>query len=219
MNTALAPGYPFVLHEFHWAAADIFGYLLEGIGLGDPFGHDESHRRIILAERQQHLRIGFLEYPFEGAVVDRRQLLLKSDEHLAHGIAHRPAGKARHCVLRQHRLAIMKFEARPQAEGPGQAVRRNLFGLHHLALRLQPVVEAIERVPHHGRRIAHDVLRAPDRVEVGEVGLGHETERACGGALRKGRCRKFSERRGSSRASCGFQECPAMHGVCLLGRV
>ena len=36
-----------------------------------------------------------------------------------------------------HRLAVVKFEAGPQPERPGQAVRGNFLGLHHLPLWLQ----------------------------------------------------------------------------------
>ena len=44
----------------------------------------------------------------------------------------------------------------------------------HLRLRLELVVHAVERVPYGRRGVAHDVLGAPDRVEIREIGLRHE---------------------------------------------
>jgi hypothetical protein len=81
----------------------------------------------------------------------------------------------------------MKFQSRAQAERPGQAVGRDLFGFRHLALRLKLLVHAVERVPHHGGGVAHYVLRAPDRVEIREIGLRHETKCARRASLRERR--------------------------------
>ena len=178
---------PFVLHEAHGAAADIFGNLLERVGLGDALGHDEGDLCADLAERQQHLREWFLEHPLHVAVVDSREILLDGPNQEAHLVARAPAFEARHHVPCQHRFAVVKFQSWPQAERPGQPVGRDLFGFHHLALRLELFVHPIKRVPDHGGGIAHHVLRAPDRVEIGEIGLRHETKRARGSALRERR--------------------------------
>src|SRR3712207_8717915 len=50
-----------------------------------------------------------------------------------------------------------------------RSVGGRLLGLRHLALHLQLLVHAVERVPDQRRSVAHHVLGAPDRVEVGEV--------------------------------------------------
>jgi len=176
---------PFVLHEAHGAAADIFGNLLERVGLGDALRHDEGDLCADLAERQPHLREWLLERPLHGAIVDSSEVLLDAPDQEAHLVARGPAREARHHVPCQHWFAVVKFQSWPQAERPGQAVRRDLFGLHHLALRLELLVHPIERVPHHGGGIAHHVLRAPDRIEIREIGLRHETKRARRSALRE----------------------------------
>src|SRR6266852_2287044 len=54
--------HPFVAHEAHRPAADIFGDLLERIGFRDPLRHDEADLRRQLAERQQHLGERLFEY-------------------------------------------------------------------------------------------------------------------------------------------------------------
>src|SRR5262249_44561015 len=82
---------PFVLHETHGAAADIFGNLLERIGLCDALRHDEGDRRADLAERQQHLREWLLEHPLHVAIVDSRELLLDGPDQQAHLVARGPA--------------------------------------------------------------------------------------------------------------------------------
>ena len=78
------------------------------------------------------------------------------------------------------------------------------------------LVHAVEQVPHHRRGVAHDVLRAPDRVEIGEVRLRHEAQRPRRGALRQGGRGKArgAERRGGG-AGRGFQEAPAIHPILL----
>ena len=91
---------PLLLEETHRAAADILGDLLERIGRCDAGRHDEAARRADLAERQQHLRIGFLQRPAEGAVVDGDELVLDGLDHLAHGVACRPAVDAGDGVFR-----------------------------------------------------------------------------------------------------------------------
>ena len=39
--------------------------------------HDEGHRRVVLAKRHEHLRVGLLQHPAEVAVIDRHQFLLQ----------------------------------------------------------------------------------------------------------------------------------------------
>ena len=114
---------PFVLDEAHGPAADIFIDLLERIGGGDPCRHDEAARRDDLAERQQHLRIGLLQRPAEGAIVESRKLVLDRLDHLAHGIASGPSIDAGHGICGTHRLAVMELERLPQPKGPDEAVR------------------------------------------------------------------------------------------------
>ena len=212
-ESRLGARHPLVLHETHGAAADIFGDLLERVGLGDALGHDEGDRRTDLAEREQHFREWLLEHPLHRAVVDRHELLLDAPDQESHLVARRPTLEARGDVLGQHRFAVVEFESRAQTEGPGQAIGGNLLGLHHLPLWLQLFVHTIERVPHHAGGVAHDVLRAPDWVEIGEIGLRHEAKRARGSTLRNCRGRQ-SSRCCQSTCSCdGLQERPAIHNL------
>jgi hypothetical protein len=190
---------------------DIVGDLLEGIGLRDALRHDEGAGRIVLGERQQHLWIRLLQRPFEGLVVDGGQFVLDRLEHQPHGIAGRPTRQARHHVLAAHRLAIVEFQSRPELEGPDQTVIRYLFGLDHLALRLQLAVESIERVPHQRGCVAHDILRAPDRVEIRKIGLRHKAQGAHRSTLRQRRHRKATGRRQAACSGQSFQQGPAIH--------
>src|SRR5215212_1190382 len=197
---------PFALGELHRSRADILVDLLERIGLGEALRHDERHRRRVLGERQLHLGIGLREHPAEGAVVDGGELLLDCLEHEAQRIARRPARQARDHVLGAHRLAVVEFEAGTKLEGPGQPVVGGLLGFDHLALRLQLVVEAVERVPDERRGVADDVLGAPDRVEIGKVRLRHEAQRPRRGALRDGRRRKAAAARDDARRAHALQK-------------
>ena len=155
----------------------------------------KQHGVALLPSASSILRKGLLQHPAEGAVVDGGKLVLDSLDHQAQLIARRPAIEARHHVFGQHRLAVVELEPRPQPERPGEAVRRHLLGLDHLALRLQLVVHAVKRVPHQRRGVAHHVCGAPDRIEIGEIGLRHETQRARRGALRDRRSGEAAGRR------------------------
>ncbi len=207
----LRAGHPFACGEFHRAGADILGDLLEGIDLGDALRHDEGARRIVLGQRQQHFRIRLLQRPSEGLVVDGDQFVLDCLDHQPHGIARRPARKARHHILAQHRLAIMKLEPGAKAKGPDQTVVRHLLGFDHLALRLQCGIDAVERVPHQCGRVANHILGPPDGIKIGEVGLGHETQGARGGALGQSRHRKAARRCQTARSGKSLQQSPAIH--------
>ena len=56
-------------------------------------------------------------------------------------------------------------------------------------MRLQLVVNAVEGVPNGDRRVAGDIGRAPDRIEIGEINLRHEAQCPGRRALRnRGTC-------------------------------
>ncbi len=207
----LGAGHPLALRELHWARADIFGDLLEWVGLGDTLRHDEGAGRAVLAQRQKHLRIRLLQRPSEGLVVDCCELVLDRLDHQPHGIAGRPTRQARHHVLAQHRLAVVELQPRSQAKGPAQTVIGPLLGLDHLALRLQRGVEAVEGIPHQRGGVAHHILGPPHRIEIREVGLGHEAQGARRSALGKGRHRKAARRRQAAYPGQSFQQRPAIH--------
>lgn len=105
--------HPFAAREFHGAAADVLRDLLERVGVGDALRHDEGHRGVVLAEREQELGIGGRQHQLDGAVVDCDELLLQGLDHQTHGVAGHPACEARHHVFGQHRLAVMELEAGP----------------------------------------------------------------------------------------------------------
>src|SRR5215468_8011736 len=83
------------------------------------------------------------------------------------GLARGPAIDAGHRILGAHRLTVVEFERVTQPESPDEAVRRDLFGLDHLALDVERGVHAVEHVPHQQAGVAGDVGRGPDRVEIG----------------------------------------------------
>src|SRR5262245_1888330 len=105
----------------------------------------------------------------------------------------------------------MKLESRSQAERPNESVRGDVLALDHLAPRLKLVVDAVEHVPHQRGSVAHHVLSVLDRIEIGEIGLRHETQHARGGALRDRRGGKRAGRGQDAGAGRGFDECPSMH--------
>ena len=77
------------------------------------------------------------------------------------------------------------------------------------------LVDAVERVPDQRRGVAHDILRAPDRIEVGEIGLRHELQRL-GRALRRRPVRPIRPMAASAPTlSDGFQKGSAIHRVVL----
>src|SRR6478672_1975353 len=82
-----------------------------------------------------------------------------------------------------------KLEPQRQMAEAEEVSADGLIWTFRLRPGLELFVHAIERVPHHGRGIAHHVLRAPDRVEIREIGLRHEAQRA--------RCSALGERRGA----------------------
>jgi hypothetical protein len=204
---------PFILDEAHRPAADMLVDLLERIGCGDPRRHDETARRDDLAERQQHFRIGLFQHPPEGAVVDDRKFILDRLDHLAHGLARRPSVDARHRIVGTHRLAVVEFEPGPQPERPDEAVRGHVLGLDHLALHLEVGVHAIQHVPDQEPGVARDVGGTPDRIEVGDVRMGHETQRPSGGALRDRRGRESARRGQDAGTGYRLQECSSVHEV------
>jgi hypothetical protein len=65
----------------------------------------------------------------------------------------------------------VKLKPGPQAEHPGEPIRRHLLGFDHLTLRLEFVVHAVQHVPDEQPAVAGDVAAAPDRIEIGEVGM------------------------------------------------
>ena len=170
-------GHPFVALEAHRAGADILADLLERIGLRDPLRHDEQAGRAALAQREQQLRVGLVQPEAERAIVHRLQRIQPLlDRHAHGGVAHHPAADAGDGVARQHRGAVVELQALAQLEGPGLEVGADLVALDHLRLRLELVVDAVQHVPDQQGAVAHDVLRGPDGVEIGQGGLRHEAQ-------------------------------------------
>jgi len=143
----------------------------------------KQHGVVILPRASSIFWIRLLQYPAERAIVDGDKFLLDSLDHLAERIARSPAIDAGDDIPGRDRLAVVKFETGPQAEGPGEAVARDFLGLDHLALDFKSGVHAIKCVPHQHARVAGDVGGSPDRVEVGEVRMRHKTHGPRRGAL------------------------------------
>lgn len=155
-----------------------------------------------------------LQRPAEGPVIDGGEFVLHGPYHLTHRLACGPAPDTGDSIRGQNRFAIMEFQPRPQAERPDQAIRRGFFGLNHLPLRLQVAVDPVQRIPDQECRIARDIGRGPDRIEIGEIRMRHEAHGARTGALREGGFCK-STRRSSNRCARPLQEYPAVHAVAL----
>jgi hypothetical protein len=54
--------------------------------------------------------------------------------HLAERVTHRPTILARQHIFGQHRLAVVKLEARSQPQGPHKLIGGHLLGFDHLAM-------------------------------------------------------------------------------------
>ena len=171
-----------------WAVRDGMGQMIRAIQEELVAVDDRTFRwRLKAPYPKMLLALGKNNTPMEGAVIHRHQFFLERADHLAHAIAHRPAIEAGNAIRRGHLGAIMPHQAVTQAEGPDLAIRRNFFAFHHLALGFKLVVKPVKRIPDQRRGIAHHILRAPDRVEIGQIGLRHEAERARGSPLRQSR--------------------------------
>ena len=79
-------------------------------------------------------------------------------------------------VARQHLGVVVEHQVGAQRDAPGLAVVLADGALGHLRLRLVVAVEAEQRVEYQEAVIARLVGRGPDRIEHGEVGLGHELQ-------------------------------------------
>ena len=158
---------------------------LKGSVLAMRSGMMKEQGELFLPSAEQHLRIGLFQRPAEGAIIDCDQFVLDREDHQAHRIAGGPAHEALHRVFGEHRRAVMELEAGTQLEGPDEAIAEtsSLSTIWRCGCELR--VDAVERVPDQRGGVAHDVLRAPDRIEVGEVGLRHEAQRLGACALRR----------------------------------
>ena len=71
----------------------------------------------------------------------------------------------------------MEFQAGTKAKCPNKAVRRHCLGFDHLSLRHELAVDAVECIPDQQPGVAGDVGGSPNRVEIRDVGMRHETQR------------------------------------------
>ena len=204
-------GHPLVALEAHRAGADILVDLLERIGLRDALRHDEQHRRAALAQREQQLRVRLVQPEAEGPIIDRLQRVEPLADRQPHRrIAHHPAGDAGDHVARQHRRAVVERQPRAQPEGPGLEVGADRMPLDHLRLRFKPVIDPVQRVPDQQGAVAHDILRGPDRIEVGQIGLRHKPQHLVARRARQPWHGK-SARRGKRTRGGGLQKIPTLH--------
>jgi len=105
----------------------------------------------------------------------------------------------------------VEFEPRPQAERPGEVIRRHFLGFDHLPSRLERVVDTVQHVPYQQSGVAGDVGAARDRVEIGEIGMRDKAQCLRRGALGDRRGGKAARCRQGARASRGFQERSPVH--------
>src|SRR6202012_4658712 len=134
-------------------------------------------------------------------------------DRLSERIACCPAIDAGDSVPGRDRLAVVEFHLAAQAEGPGEAVARNLFRFDHLALDLQTCVHPVKRIPYQEASVAGDVSGGPDRIKVGEVGVRHQAHGARCGALRDGWGDQSTCRGYGTSTSKGFQKCAPIHCI------
>ncbi len=144
--------------------------------VGHPLGHDEGHVRRRLAERLDHEAAGLAQEDAERVGRGRIHVLHEREQLLAHRVALAPARQRGDHVLTRHRLAVVEFEALAQLEGPQALVRALGPALDHLRLDLAVGVGAEQGVVDHVAVVADHVLRGPDGVEDGQVGVRHHLQ-------------------------------------------
>jgi hypothetical protein len=104
----------------------------------------------------------------------------------------------------------VKLQARPQPKGPGEPICGHLFSFNHLPLNLQLGIHAIQRVPDKESGIARNICSAPDRVEIGQIGVWHKSQRTRRSALRDRRHRNHAPCRKCAGAGSCPEECSAV---------
>ncbi len=102
----------------------------------------------------------------------------------------------------------MEPQAGAQGERPQPAVVLDPVPLHHLRLRRVAFVEAVQRVEHEEGVVAGDVGRDPHRVELREVGLRREHQRAGAGGAGEAR-----HRQGRGPGGDGLEGVTPPHGL------
>jgi hypothetical protein len=173
-------------HKAIGAGADDLLDRLIGIGGGKALRHDAQRRRADLRKRLQHHAERPLQADDEGPIVGGRDLVDARHQRLADRIARGPAPDRGHTVAAAHRLPVVEDEPVAQAEGPAPAVVVNAMAFHHLRLRRELAVDAVELVPHHQGVMPSDIGRGNDRIDDRQIGLRHVSEHA--GARGLGSC-------------------------------
>jgi hypothetical protein len=169
----MGAGMPLIGQEAIGPAADHFLELHARRNADDSFRHDKGVAR---RQRIQHLPERTLQHNLEAAVVDRAHLSGDAGDGLAERILFRPTLQRGDAVTAAHRLVVMEQQAWTQRDRPGQLVLGDLGALGHLGMRLQPEVNAEQRVPHHVAVGERDHRKAPQRIDRSEIGTGHEAQ-------------------------------------------
>jgi hypothetical protein len=81
----------------------------------------------------------------------------------------------------------------------------------HLRLGLELVIDAVEHVPDQQGAVADNVLRGPDRVEVGEIGLRDEPQGLAAGSEGQARGCQGGCDGASGRNGGGLEESASVH--------
>ena len=172
-----------------------------------------SARRAALAERVQQLGERLIEAEAECAVIHRLQRVRPA--LITWPMSSRTIQRFRLATTSfvSTGLAVVEFQARAQLEGPGLEIGGDLVAFAHLRRGVSCRYRRRTACPRPARRVAHDILRGPDRIEVGEIGLRHEAQHAGIGAasdVRRGQSAAAAaaadrrKARRCMRSSCGF---------------
>ena len=212
----LVPRLEFFLDEFERARPNHLGYLLVGIGLGEPLRHDERRQARHFGDTVDQQRKRLLQTDREALVVPTLHLVDDSGERLTERIARHPPFERGDAIGAAHRLPIVEFEPVAQREAVEELVRRDAEIADHLRMRLELRVERKQRVEHHVAVVARDVRCRPDRIEHMQIRLGDEPQRLRVAAL-SARCEAVS---GQCRRAGGYSEFSTCQPVshCYLRR-
>ena len=197
---------PFIADEAERPAAHGFADLLEGIGAGDAFGHDEAGKLRLPQSHDQQGR-WLMEAEAKALIIQGFQHGDIGPKHLGEGVSLGPAIDGGDAILGQHPFAIMEHQPITQREGQRQPILRSLPALGHLRLDLALRVFGAKLVIDHEGVVARDDRRGPNRIKAGEVRLRNNAERPRRGTLGIGWRAKPARRK----ASRGTNKASAIH--------
>src|SRR5262249_16064809 len=136
-------------------------------------------------------------------------------DRLADRVALEKALERGDAVARQHRAAVVEYDAVAQPHGPAPPAVLDQIALEHERARVELLVAPVESLVDHIGEVAGHERGGPHRIEAREIGLGHVNDGAALSADRRLGKRAPGARK---RRRGADHECAAMHMLLPLLR-